>query len=262
MATPRRPYTAELRRTSAGGPWQPTVPSGPPQAGTTDTAAILAAIDGLSRRLAALEGSGAEPDDGTPNPASATEPAEPEPPPEWRKIDEARLLRTELIALAHSIDDTKIELAKLRDQREDGDRLTVMATELDAIVEATETATNGILDIAEKMSGQIAEVQAHLKDTYVRSVVEEMQETLLGVFEHCNFQDLTGQRINKVVNTMKFIEERIERMMDIWGRDGFVVPREETSAAASQEERDRQLLNGPQTGAKGISQDEIDALFD
>ncbi|WP_299444368.1 protein phosphatase CheZ [uncultured Rhodospira sp.] len=259
MATSRRPYTAELRRTSAGGPWQPhQAPAGVP-AGNTDTATILAAIDGLAKRLGTLESNieASGPDVRTKG-NGAKEP----PPPEWRKIDEARLLRTELIALAHSIDETKIELAKLRDQREDGDRLTVMATELDAIVDATETATNGILDIAEKMSGQIAEVQAHLKDTYVRGVVDEMQETLLGVFEHCNFQDLTGQRITKVVNTMKFIEERIERMMDIWGRDGFVVPEEDTAAAASQEERDRQLLNGPQTGAKGISQDEIDALFD
>ena len=40
---------------------------------------------------------------------------------------------------------------------------------------------------------------------------------MISIFEACNFQDLTGQRINKVMTTMKFIEHHINTMMDIWG---------------------------------------------
>ena len=44
-----------------------------------------------------------------------------------------------------------------------------------------------------------------------------MQERVIKIFEACNFQDLTGQRITKVVATLKFIETHIVRMMEIWG---------------------------------------------
>ena len=40
---------------------------------------------------------------------------------------------------------------------------------------------------------------------------------MIKIFEACNFQDLTGQRITKVVGTLKFIETHIVRMMEIWG---------------------------------------------
>jgi chemotaxis protein CheZ len=259
MATRRRPYTAELRRGPRDGARGTEVEGGDAGAGL-DTAAILAAIGGLSDRIGALETRVEE--------ITPVQPPEPEigedglTDPVRRQVEEARVMRTEIVALARSIEDTKTELAKLRDQRPEGDRLTVMAHELDAIVEATESATNGILDIAEGVSAQISEIQAQEKDSYIRHLADEVQEKLLGIFEHCNFQDLTGQRISKVVNTMKFIEDRIDRMMDIWGREGFVLAEEDETTGTSQDDRDRQLLNGPQTGNKGISQDEIDALFD
>jgi len=37
---------------------------------------------------------------------------------------------------------------------------------------------------------------------------EEIQERVVAIFEACNFQDLTGQRISKVMTTMKFIEKQ------------------------------------------------------
>ena len=66
----------------------------------------------------------------------------------------------------------------------------------------------------------------------------------------------------KMQTPLKFIEERVERMMDIWGGlDGFDdVEAEERPAR----EGDAALLNGPALdGAEGVaSQDDIDALFD
>ncbi|HAQ00066.1 MAG TPA: hypothetical protein DCQ35_08595, partial [Rhodospirillum rubrum] len=76
--------------------------------------------------------------------------------------------------------------------------------------------------------------------------------------EACNFQDLTGQRITKVVNTMKFVEERVDKMMAIWGRESFRDLEEDPPMIAA---GDNRLLNGPQDVGKGISQDEIDRLF-
>jgi chemotaxis regulatin CheY-phosphate phosphatase CheZ len=41
---------------------------------------------------------------------------------------------------------------------------------------------------------------------------EEIQERVVSIFEACNFQDLTGQRIKKVMTTMKFIEKTVSNI--------------------------------------------------
>ncbi len=260
MSTTRRPYTAERRR----GPRraEATAPGdAPPDDSQTE---ILEAIAGLSTRLEALESR-------LPEPAAQTPETIPEPDPRpdplsdpvelQRHKDEVKLLRMEITALARCIEETKTEITKLRDQRAEGDRLTAVTHELDAIVGATESATNGIMDIVEAVTSMVSEIQSQEKDSYIRQLADDIQDKLMNVYEHCNFQDLTGQRITKVVNTMKFIEERIDHMMDIWGRDGFLMSAEEEWLERRAEEEKR-LLNGPQIGQKGISQDEIDALFD
>jgi chemotaxis protein CheZ len=91
---------------------------------------------------------------------------------------------------------------------------------------------------------------------------EEIQERVVSIFEACNFQDLTGQRISKVMTTMKFIEKHITVMMDIWG--GVDAIKSHAPAIVDTREGDDRLLNGPKLeGDVGhASQDDIDALFD
>ena len=88
----------------------------------------------------------------------------------------------------------------------------------------------------------------------------DIQEQVVQIFEACNFQDLTGQRITKIVNTLRFVEERIIRMMDIWGGiESF----RDIEVELEHRLGDQGLLNGPALDAdEGIaSQDDIDALF-
>ncbi len=173
---------------------------------------------------------------------------------------EVNLLRTELRALANSIQQTKSEIAALRPADSDEDRLVAVTHELDAIVSATEKATQNILDAAERIDHLAANVRSHEKDSFVQGLVDEMREQIITIFEACNFQDITGQRITKVVNTLKYVEERINAMIDIWGEESF---RDLAGKKATPDEEDweKQLLNGPQLENKGISQDEIDKLF-
>ena len=91
---------------------------------------------------------------------------------------------------------------------------------------------------------------------------EEIQERVVSIFEACNFQDLTGQRIKKVMTTMKFIENHIAVMMDIWG--GIDAIKSHAPPIVDSRESDDRLLNGPKlAGDVGhASQDDIDALFD
>ena len=88
-----------------------------------------------------------------------------------------------------------------------------------------------------------------------------MQERVIKIFEACNFQDLTGQRITKVVGTLKFIKTHIVRMLEIWGGlDAFKDIEAETIA---QRQGDTRLLNGPKIAGEAghASQDDIDAMF-
>ena len=91
---------------------------------------------------------------------------------------------------------------------------------------------------------------------------EEIQERVISIFEACNFQDLTGQRITKVMTTMRFIEQHINAMMEIWG--GVDAIRAHAPPIVDTREGDARLLNGPKLdGDVGhASQDDIDALFD
>src|SRR6201999_232351 len=93
-------------------------------------------------------------------------------------------------------------------------------------------------------------------------LTEEIQERVVSIFEACNFQDLTGQRIKKVMTTMRFIENHITVMMDIWG--GVDAIKAHVPAQVDSRTEDEKLLNGPklESDAGPASQDDIDALFD
>ena len=139
--------------------------------------------------------------------------------------------------------------------------MTRVTHELDAIVSGTEQATEGILSAAEGIDHIASQLAAKLKSTQDKAAVDDIQQKIVTIFEHCNFQDLTGQRITKVVNTLKFIEDRIVKMMEIWGGlESFKDIEVEVIAEVS---GDAALLNGPKLAedAGHASQDDIDALF-
>lgn len=179
-----------------------------------------------------------------------------------RQKQEMSILRMELRALANSIQETKREIAQLRSNNQDNDRLIAVAGELDAIVGSTERATDGILDAAERIDNIASELRANGSESYIGRLAEEVSECVMTIYEHCNFQDITGQRTTKVVNTLKFVEERVDKMIEIWGRETFDELLEEDDPIGHHDDDDRRLLNGPQLENMGISQNEIDKLFD
>ncbi|HRQ61768.1 MAG TPA: protein phosphatase CheZ, partial [Alphaproteobacteria bacterium] len=116
--------------------------------------------------------------------------------------------------------------------------------ELDAIIEATATATGSIMDACEAI-----EASPNFDAT--------IGENVTRIYEACTFQDITGQRITKVVKTLKTIEDKVEALMRILGDEGAA-----TSAAEDDTRTgDAALLNGPQMAGQAISQEEIDRLL-
>jgi chemotaxis protein CheZ len=175
--------------------------------------------------------------------------------------DQAALdkVKAEVEAIAARITLTKQEIANLRHPLAKEDKLHSASMELSAVVKSTEEATTTIMQVAEHLDEIVREVTTHVSDSYVISRLNEMTEDITKLFEACSFQDLTGQRITKVVKTIDYIEERIDTMQVIWGRKDFEkLPVPEDSIVKKDGDLD---LHGPQAAGQAISQDDIDKLF-
>lgn len=177
------------------------------------------------------------------------------------QIAEAQKLKAELDLISDAINKTKQEIATVHLTGFEGPEMSRVTNELDAVVGGTEHATEQILSSAEEIDQLASTLAARLKDEQDQALVADMQERVIKIFEACNFQDLTGQRITKVVSTLTFIETHIVRMMEIWG--GLDAFKDIAPQAIAAREGDAGLLDGPmiEGDAGHASQDEIDALF-
>ncbi len=175
------------------------------------------------------------------------------------ELAEARKLKVELDIIHEAIDRTKREIATIH-RSSDDDRMSRVTDELDAVVTGTETATESILAAAEAIDEDANTLSARLSGED-QGLANDIQEKVVRIFESCNFQDLTGQRITKVVTTLKFIEDHIDRMIQIWGGiDSFQHIEPDVMPP---KEGDKALLNGPALEDEEdiASQADIDALF-
>ncbi len=160
---------------------------------------------------------------------------------------------SELEELARYIRQAKNEIASVRPDDISTNFIPNATDELDAVVGATEDATNRIMDVCEEMSAIATECTPPINERLIGCTTK--------IFEACNFQDITGQRITKVVETLKHIDVRIEAIVKAMGEEihrvgGRHVPKNIHSA-----DPDKGLLNGPQLPSSAITQDDIDKLL-
>lgn len=178
------------------------------------------------------------------------------------QIQEFQKLKTELDMIEGVIGQTKQELATIHVGGFQGTEMARVSNELDAVVEGTEQATQAILGAVEEIDHCASFLAGAHLDENSRLQAHQIQDCVVRIFEACNFQDVTGQRITKVVATLKFIETHIARMMDIWG--GIEAFSAYAVEAQAERDGDTKLLNGPKLDGEAghVSQDDIDALFD
>ncbi|MGY2047642.1 chemotaxis protein [Methylobacterium sp. JK268] len=178
-----------------------------------------------------------------------------------REISEIYGLKSELDVMKDAISRTKGEIAALHRKDNDGKGVRRAAGELDAVVEATERATTTILAAVEDIETHASVLRStgELRDS---SSVDAILERTVVLYEACNFQDLTGQRISKIVSVLKFVEDHIDRMIDAWG--GLEAFRDLMGPANEANPFDESsLLNGPKLDEDPghVDQSDIDALF-
>lgn len=164
-------------------------------------------------------------------------------------------LYTELRSLSDYIRAAKREIATLRPDAVKDQHLRTASDELDAIVEATADATNSIMDATEAIESVMGEVSEDTRAT--------LESATTGIYEACSFQDITGQRITKVVKALQHIEDTVDGLLNAFG-DEIAKYRDQDAPAETDEPApitDEDLLQGPQLEGGGNSQDEIDALL-
>lgn len=164
------------------------------------------------------------------------------------------VLRAELNKISEYISSAKQEIGTMKVEGDESKDLSLAGAELDAVVKDTEEATNKILDAADIISEQ-AEL---IKDAAVSTAISD---AVTEIFTASNFQDITGQRINKVVSIIDYVEHKLDKLSALI--DGTDVEISAEDEAKFKDKRaDAELCNGPQASGEAPSQDDIDALFD
>jgi chemotaxis protein CheZ len=164
-------------------------------------------------------------------------------------------LLMEVEELGRTIASAKAEIAALRvDDITDRD-IPFATDELDAIVAHTASATHAILESCETLDDVAA--------TLTGEASTRLQDATTRIYEACSFQDITGQRITKVVATLKTIEAKVAQIIGTFGaagHDGDIQPAPQ-QAPAQAPLSEEELLNGPQLPAHAMDQSDIDKLL-
>ncbi len=159
-------------------------------------------------------------------------------------------IRFDLFEMAKAISHTKAEIAAIKPDIEDAGKFGDVTAELDSIVQTTEAATSDILAAAE----QVQEIAWTLREQGIDpEVCDLINAKATDIYIACAFQDLTGQRTGKVIQVLRYLEGRINAMIDIWGLDGNAV------GAKAAPDAPPAALTGP--AQLGLAQADVDVMM-
>lgn len=164
-------------------------------------------------------------------------------------------IRFDLVEMSKAIARTKSEIAAMKPDADHHGKFGEATEELDSVVQATEAATSDILECAER----IQEIAWTLREQGLGAEACDLLDAkATEVYTACSFQDLTGQRTRKVIGVLRYLEGRINAMIEIWGLDGAL-------AAEAAEKRaidaGKTLLNGPARPGQGLDQADVDIVM-
>lgn len=191
-----------------------------------DTMAVLDAIASLQRNLAQR-----------PVIASLTAPS---------------AMNDDILEMARAIARTERDIRALR--KHDGNTHHISASdELDAVVSTTEQATSTILSAAERVQEQAWTMRERGGD---EAECDQLDHCATEIYTACGFQDLTAQRIRKVIGTVRFLDTRIKAMLTAAGLEA------EIESGLEQETSTEQGLRAADIWMSEAHQAEIDDTFE
>lgn len=159
-------------------------------------------------------------------------------------------IHQEFVYIADYIARTRTEISKLRPNDIKEQRIPTAGAELEAVVTDTERATETIMLEAETLLGT--------KPDDVAAYKAQVDEAMMRIIEACSFQDLSGQRVSKVVESLSHVEKRVSRFAATMGVHDAEADEDEIAEA----DRKKKLhLNGPAIGGPEVKQDAIDEMI-
>ena len=164
-------------------------------------------------------------------------------------------IRFDLVEMSKAIARTKTEVAAMKPDADHQGKFGEASEELDSVVQQTEAATSDILACAERIQEMAWTLREQGLDP---AVCDLLDAKATEVYTACSFQDLTGQRTRKVIGVLRYLEARINAMIDIWGLDGA---RSAEAAGTSAIAGDNVLLNGPARPGQGLDQADVDMVM-
>jgi chemotaxis protein CheZ len=168
-------------------------------------------------------------------------------------------LKHQVDGLMRYMDRLQREIAAIHKPSDDDNQFETTKAQLEAIVKATENATDSIMDAVDRNEEVVNELRKRLTDPDHVSLLDKIVDNDNDVFEACSFQDISGQRVNKVVKSITYVEQRVDALAEIWGKAYLVKAKVDGS---NEEPPEGEQLSGPQLNGDGLSQDDIDKLFD
>ena len=162
-------------------------------------------------------------------------------------------VRQELAAIGQGTGEGSVTGMALARQR-DLDRYVALK-ELSAVGDETAHAAGDILGAAEIIAGEARRLKQSGEPENVGSA-ESIMGQLIKLYEACNYQDLTQQRVAKIRRHIEGLAAHLDELTAILQ----VAPRQMTARRAA---NDARLLNGPAVaGTPGhLQQNEIDGYF-
>jgi hypothetical protein len=125
--------------------------------------------------------------------------------------------RYDLMEMAKAISRTKSEIAAIKPAGESHGTFADVTEELDSVVQANQQATSSILDSAV----QIQEVAWTMREQgNDAGLADQLDARAAEIHTAGSIQELASQRTQKVVHVMRYLEGRINAMIDVWGDVG------------------------------------------
>jgi chemotaxis protein CheZ len=169
-------------------------------------------------------------------------------------------LYNDIQALAAYIDNAKAGIAALRPDDISNKFLPTANDELGAVIQSTEQATNAIFEAVESIENATAGMDA--------ATAQAVTDALTNIYEACGFQDITGQRISKVVTALQNIDVKVQALLEAFGESGASRPcapegvsDQPVGDLAGADQPGDELMNGPQLPDNAMNQDDVDALL-
>lgn len=144
-------------------------------------------------------------------------------------------LHLEVAELSAAIQLTHQEISELGSQQAQNGGFAPSANEMNDILEHTEKAISDILQAAEAMQ---ASAWAAREDGTDADVCDRLDKCAIDIYTACTFQELTGQRIAKLLSLMEFTESHVVRMLQHWQVDAVMdTPEAEAVGVPIQKEK-------------------------